>query len=139
MAGRCGGGAGRNAGAAGRAMAGGGAGRAMAGGGAGRALAGGGAGRATAGGGAGRAMAGGAAGRAAGAGGAALLGSWAYAPVLAAITETLSRNAAKRTPGGSMIALPGSSLSPVSFNARAQKSLSFASPMLLRLCDAGCG
>jgi hypothetical protein len=92
MAGRCGGGAGRNAGAVGRAMAGGGAGRAMAGGGAGRAIAGGGAGRA---------MAGGAAGRAA-AGGAGLLCSWAYEPLLAAITETLRRNTAKRPPGGSM-------------------------------------
>jgi len=63
MAGRCGGGAGRNAGAAGRAIAGGDAGRAMAGGGAGRAMAG-----------------GGAAGRAAAAGGPGLLCSWADEP-----------------------------------------------------------
>jgi hypothetical protein len=106
MAGRCGGGAARNAGAAGRAIAGGGAvGRAM-GGDAGRTM-GGSAGRAMAGGGAGRG--GGTAGRAA-AGGMALLGSWADAPTLTAIRETLRRNAPKRTPGECMIALSGISL-----------------------------
>jgi hypothetical protein len=104
MAGCCGGGAGRNAGAAGRAIAGGGAGRAMAGGGAGRAMAGGGAGRAMAGGGAGRAMVGGgAAGRAAG---GPCPFSWADEVPLAAIAETPRKNAAKRTPSGSMIVAP---------------------------------
>jgi hypothetical protein len=63
------------------------------------------AGRAIAGGGVGRAMTEGAAGRAAGACGAALLCSWAYAPVLTAITETPRRNA-KQPPSGSMIADP---------------------------------
>ena len=76
MAGRCGG-AGRNAGAAGRAIAGGGAGRAMAGG--------------------------GAAGRAPAAGGPDLLCSWADETALAATTETLRRNAVRRRPGARMI------------------------------------
>jgi len=89
MAGRCGGGAARNAGAAGRAMA----------GGAGRAIAGG-EGRAIAAGGEGRAIAGGE---------AAPCGprpGWADAPTLDAITDAPTRNVARRTPGGSMIAAP---------------------------------
>jgi hypothetical protein len=111
MAGRCGGGAGRNAGAGGRAIAGGGAGRAMAGG---RAIAGGGAGRAI----------GGGAGRAIGAWGAGLPGSWACAPTLAAITitEAPSRKAAKRPPSGSMVAAPRSSWFARAINARSQES-----------------
>jgi hypothetical protein len=101
MTGRCCGGAGRNAGAAGRAIAGGGAGRAMAGG---RAIAGGGAGRAIAGGGAGRAMAGGGAtGRTAAAGGPVLFISWADEPALAVTVEMPRRNAVKRMPSASMI------------------------------------
>src|SRR5437899_11427622 len=93
MAGRCGGGAARNAGAAGRAMAGGAAGRAIAGGAAGRAIAGGAAGRA---------MAGGAAGRAAGAAAPGPFRSWADEPTLVAITETPTKNAARLTLRGSM-------------------------------------
>ena len=68
----------------------------------------GGAGRAM-GGGAGRAMAGGEAGRCGTAAGAPLLGSCADEPTLAAIMaiiETPRRNAAKRTPNGSMIVAP---------------------------------
>ena len=101
IAGRCIGGAARNAGAAGRAIAGGAAGRAIAGGAAGRAIAGGAAGRAIAG--------GGPAGRAAGAApppGPWPLPSWADEPVLTAIAETPRKNAARRTPRGSMIATP---------------------------------
>ena len=75
MAGRCGGGAGRNAGAAGRAIAGGGAGRAMAGGGA----------------------------AVRPAGGPDLLCSWADELTLIATTETPRRNALKRRPGARMI------------------------------------
>jgi hypothetical protein len=119
--GRCGGEAERNAGAAGRAI-----------GGAGRAIAG---GRTIAGGGAGRAI-GGAAGRAIGACGTALLGSWACAPTLAAITitEAPSRKAAKRPPSGSMAAAPcvRSSLIVLivrAINARSQES------SLIRRCD----
>jgi hypothetical protein len=92
MAGRCCGGAGRNAGAAGRVVAGGGAGRAMAGGGA---IAGRGAGRAMAG--------GGTTGRTAAAGGLGLFMSWADEPPLAATIETPRRNAVKRRPSASMI------------------------------------
>src|SRR5437879_12309290 len=100
MAGRCGGGAARNAGAAGRAMAGGAAGRAIAGGPAGRAIAGGAAGRA---------IAGGAAGRAAGAAappGPWPLPNWADDPVLIAIAEAPRKNAATWTTRGSMTSTP---------------------------------
>jgi hypothetical protein len=93
IAGRCGGGAGRTAGAAGRTIAGGGAGRAMAGGAAGRAMAGGAAGLAAA---------------AGAAGGPGLLWSWADAPTLAAITQTPSTEAAKRTPTRSIVIAPRS-------------------------------
>ena len=90
MAGRCGGGAARNAGAAGRAIAGGAAGRAIAGGAAGRAIAG-----------------GGPAGRAAGAAGPpGPLRSWEDEPVLTVSAETPRKNAATRTPDGSMISTP---------------------------------
>jgi hypothetical protein len=107
MAGRCGGGAARNAGAVGRAIARGGAvGRAM-GGDAGRTM-GGSPGLAMAGGGAGRG--GGTAGRAAAPGDTALLCSWPDVPTLTAIRETPRRNALKRTPGECMIALSGISL-----------------------------
>ena len=95
MAGRCCGGAGRIAGAAGRAIAGGDEGRTMAGGGAGRAIAGGGAGRAAAG--------GGATGRTAAAGGPGFVSCWADEPTLAATIETPRRNAVKRRPSASMI------------------------------------
>src|SRR6266404_6135868 len=102
VAGRCGGGAERNAGAAGRAMTGGGAGRAIAGGDAGRATAG-----------------GGAAGRAAGAAGPCPLWSWADELTLTAITETPTKNAARQTSRGSMIAGPWYVGSPTDLNARA--------------------
>ncbi len=51
-------------------------------------------------------MAGGEAGRCGTAAGAPLLGSCADEPTLAAIMATLRRNAAKRTPDGSMIVAP---------------------------------
>ena len=115
MAGRCGGGAGWNAGAAGRAMTGGGAGRAIAGGAAGRAMAG-----------------GGAAGRAAGATGPCPLCSWADELTLTAITETPTKKAAKQTSRGSMLAAPQWLSSPAILNARAPKSFS----SWQRFCDA---
>jgi len=87
IAGRCGAGAARNAGAAGRAMAGGAAGRAIA--------------------------AGGAAGRAAGT--APPPGrprSWAKEPVLTAIADTPRKNTATRTGRGSMISTPSCFAAP---------------------------
>ncbi|XSC47987.1 hypothetical protein ACF1BQ_023430 [Bradyrhizobium sp. RDT10] len=90
-------GAARNAGAAGRAIAGGAAGRAMAGGAAGRAMAGGGAAGA---------------GRAAGAAGPpgppppGPPRCWADEPVLSVSAETPRKSAAMRTPSGSMISTP---------------------------------
>ena len=112
MAGRCGGGAGRNAGAAGRAIAGGGAGRAMAGGAAGRAIA------------------GGAAGLAAAAGGPGLFCSWADASTLAAITQAPSTEAAKRTPTRSIVIAPRSLFGcpPSSTRERRNRSLSRLAP-----------
>jgi len=103
MAGRCDGGAGWNAGAAGRAIAGGGAGRAIAGGAGGRAIGGGAAGRA---------IAGGGAALAAGAAPPGPLRSWADNPVFVAIKEAPIRHAARQTPRRSMIAAPASAHCP---------------------------
>ena len=120
MAGRCGGGAARKAGAAGRAIAGGGPGRAMAAGGA-----------------AGRAMAaGGAAGRAPAAPGPNLR-SWADAPTLAAIAETPTRSAAKQTTRGSIIVAPRWFWSPTTFNAQTPRSFAWRRMRVLRSCAAG--
>jgi hypothetical protein len=123
MAGRGGGGAGRDAGAAGRAIAGGGAGRAMAGGGAGRAMAG--AGRAKAG--------GGAVGRVADAGGPGLLCSWADELTLVAAAETPRRNAARRRSRARMIVSCNSLIA-----RRSQRATTAIDRCVsLRLCDAG--
>jgi hypothetical protein len=133
MAGRCGGGAGRDTGAAGRAIAGGGAGRAIAGGGAGRAMAAGG-------GAAGRAMAGGAAGLAAGPAGPGPFRSCADELPLAAITEIPTQNVTKQMPRERMIAAPRSIWSPTTSNAQAQKLFGLGCDLRTsRLCDAGDG
>jgi hypothetical protein len=116
MAGRGGGGAGRDAGAAGRAIAGGGAGRAMAGGGAGRAKAG-----------------GGAVGRVADAGGPGLLCSWADELTLVAAAETPRRNAARRRSRARMIVSCNSLIA-----RRSQRATTAIDRCVsLRLCDAG--
>jgi hypothetical protein len=134
IAGRCCcGAAGRNAGAAGRAIAGGGAGRAIAGGGAGRAMAGGAAGRATAGGGAGRAMPGGGpAGRPAPAGGPCLFSWAAEEPTLAATIETPRRIAERRRLGASMIVATWQLVSRPSLSTRERGNRSMIAIAALR-------
>jgi hypothetical protein len=75
---------------------------------------------------------GGAAGRAAGAAGPGLFCSCADEPMLAAITETPRKNAAKQTPRGSIDRAPLKLWSPANLNARAHKSFAFD---FCRHCD----